>query len=116
VLFLKFAVQAFTLHAASALAAVSFLRSICGFGFPLFAVRVSLPAFLHDPPFTASSAANVREIGIWVGYDHLPCRYFTRLKSVHDAGNTTLAFFAILIGCPAVRRTHTGEIDTDDGK
>ncbi|KAF9235761.1 MFS polyamine transporter [Melanogaster broomeanus] len=30
-------IDTFTLHAASALAAVSFLRSICGFGFPLFA-------------------------------------------------------------------------------
>jgi len=29
--------DAFTLHAASALAAVSFLRSLAGFGFPLFA-------------------------------------------------------------------------------
>ncbi|CAK5270620.1 unnamed protein product [Mycena citricolor] len=30
-------IDAFTLYAASALAAASFLRSICGFGFPLFA-------------------------------------------------------------------------------
>ncbi|KZT75016.1 MFS polyamine transporter [Daedalea quercina L-15889] len=32
-----YVIDAFTLHAASALAAVSFLRSIAGFGFPLFA-------------------------------------------------------------------------------
>ncbi|KAF8066548.1 MFS polyamine transporter [Lyophyllum atratum] len=32
-----YTVDAFTLHAASALAAVSCLRSLCGFGFPLFA-------------------------------------------------------------------------------
>ncbi|KAH8102278.1 MFS polyamine transporter [Cristinia sonorae] len=32
-----YVVDAFTLHAASALAAVAFLRSLCGFGFPLFA-------------------------------------------------------------------------------
>jgi hypothetical protein len=32
-----YVVDAFTLHAASALAAVIFLRSIAGFGFPLFA-------------------------------------------------------------------------------
>ncbi|KAF9472907.1 MFS polyamine transporter [Pholiota conissans] len=32
-----YVVDAFTLHAASALAAVSFLRSLAGFGFPLFA-------------------------------------------------------------------------------
>ncbi|KAJ6622636.1 MFS polyamine transporter [Mycena sp. CBHHK59/15] len=32
-----YVVDAFTLYAASALAAVSFLRSLCGFGFPLFA-------------------------------------------------------------------------------
>ena len=32
-----YVVDAFTLHAASALAAVSFLRSCAGFGFPLFA-------------------------------------------------------------------------------
>lgn len=32
-----FVIDAFTLHAASALAAVSFLRSLAGFGFPLFA-------------------------------------------------------------------------------
>ncbi|GLB40865.1 putative mfs polyamine transporter [Lyophyllum shimeji] len=32
-----YVVDAFTLHAASALAAVSFLRSMAGFGFPLFA-------------------------------------------------------------------------------
>lgn len=30
-------IDAFTLHAASALAVVSFLRSLAGFGFPLFA-------------------------------------------------------------------------------
>jgi hypothetical protein len=35
--FLRYVIDAFTLHAASALAAVAFLRSICGFGFPLFA-------------------------------------------------------------------------------
>ncbi|KAK7689627.1 hypothetical protein QCA50_007420 [Cerrena zonata] len=32
-----YVIDTFTLHAASALAAVAFLRSICGFGFPLFA-------------------------------------------------------------------------------
>ncbi|TFY69980.1 hypothetical protein EVJ58_g103 [Rhodofomes roseus] len=32
-----YVIDAFTMHAASALAAVSFLRSIAGFGFPLFA-------------------------------------------------------------------------------
>ncbi|EJC99411.1 MFS polyamine transporter [Fomitiporia mediterranea MF3/22] len=32
-----YVIDAFTLHAASALAAVSFLRSLAGFGFPLFA-------------------------------------------------------------------------------
>ncbi|KAJ7838471.1 hypothetical protein B0H14DRAFT_3870029 [Mycena olivaceomarginata] len=32
-----YVVDAFPLYAASALAAVSFLRSLCGFGFPLFA-------------------------------------------------------------------------------
>ncbi|KLO07248.1 MFS polyamine transporter [Schizopora paradoxa] len=32
-----YVIDAFTLHAASALAAVAFLRSICGYGFPLFA-------------------------------------------------------------------------------
>jgi hypothetical protein len=32
-----YVVDSFTLHAASALAAVSFLRSLAGFGFPLFA-------------------------------------------------------------------------------
>jgi len=32
-----YVVDTFTLHAASALAAVSFLRSLAGFGFPLFA-------------------------------------------------------------------------------
>jgi len=32
-----YVIDAFTLHAASALAAVTFLRSLCGFGFPLFA-------------------------------------------------------------------------------
>ena len=32
-----YVIDAFTLHAASALAAVSFLRSCAGFGFPLFA-------------------------------------------------------------------------------
>ena len=32
-----YVIDTFTLHAASALAAVSFLRSIAGFGFPLFA-------------------------------------------------------------------------------
>ncbi|PPQ70367.1 hypothetical protein CVT24_013142 [Panaeolus cyanescens] len=32
-----YAVDSFTLHAASALAAISFLRSVAGFGFPLFA-------------------------------------------------------------------------------
>jgi len=32
-----YVIDAFTLHAASALAAVAFLRSLCGFGFPLFA-------------------------------------------------------------------------------
>ncbi|KAJ7075803.1 MFS polyamine transporter [Mycena belliarum] len=35
-----YVVDAFTLYAASALAAVSFLRSICGFGFPLFAEQM----------------------------------------------------------------------------
>ncbi|KAI0050075.1 MFS general substrate transporter [Auriscalpium vulgare] len=34
--FQTYVVDAFTLHAASALAAVSFLRSLAGFGFPLF--------------------------------------------------------------------------------
>ncbi|TCD61996.1 hypothetical protein EIP91_007636 [Steccherinum ochraceum] len=33
----NYVIDAFTLHAASALAAVAFLRSVCGFGFPLFA-------------------------------------------------------------------------------
>ncbi|KAG5641468.1 hypothetical protein DXG03_005131, partial [Asterophora parasitica] len=37
-----YVVDTFTLHAASALAAVSFLRSLAGFGFPLFA-----PAMYH---------------------------------------------------------------------
>ena len=32
-----YVIDAFTLHAASALAAVSILRSLAGFGFPLFA-------------------------------------------------------------------------------
>jgi len=32
-----YVIDAFTLHAASALASVTFLRSLCGFGFPLFA-------------------------------------------------------------------------------
>jgi hypothetical protein len=32
-----YVIDGFTLHAASALAAVSFLRSLAGFGFPLFA-------------------------------------------------------------------------------
>ena len=32
-----YVIDTFTLHAASALAAVAFLRSLCGFGFPLFA-------------------------------------------------------------------------------
>ncbi|KAI0309817.1 major facilitator superfamily domain-containing protein [Amylostereum chailletii] len=32
-----YVIDAFTLHSASALAAVAFLRSLCGFGFPLFA-------------------------------------------------------------------------------
>ena len=32
-----YVIDAFTLHAASALAATAFLRSLCGFGFPLFA-------------------------------------------------------------------------------
>ncbi|CAL1710554.1 unnamed protein product [Somion occarium] len=32
-----YVIDAFTLHAASALAAVAFFRSLCGFGFPLFA-------------------------------------------------------------------------------
>ncbi|KAJ7105054.1 MFS polyamine transporter [Mycena crocata] len=35
-----YVVDAFTLYAASALAAVSFLRSLCGFGFPLFAEQM----------------------------------------------------------------------------
>lgn len=33
----SYVIDAFTLHAASALAAVTFLRSLAGFGFPLFA-------------------------------------------------------------------------------
>ena len=33
-------IDAFTLHAASALAAVTFLRSCAGFGFPLFAPKM----------------------------------------------------------------------------
>ncbi|GBE84877.1 MFS polyamine transporter [Sparassis latifolia] len=37
-----YVIDAFTLHAASALAAVTFLRSLAGFGFPLFA-----PAMYH---------------------------------------------------------------------
>jgi len=32
-----YVIDSFTLHAASALAAVGFLRSLAGFGFPLFA-------------------------------------------------------------------------------
>ncbi|TCD61885.1 hypothetical protein EIP91_007789 [Steccherinum ochraceum] len=33
----NYIIDAFTLHAASAIAAAAFLRSLCGFGFPLFA-------------------------------------------------------------------------------
>ena len=44
-----YVIDAFTLHAASALAAVAFLRSLCGFGFPLFApVRVGLTCISND--------------------------------------------------------------------
>lgn len=59
-----YVIDAFTLHAASALAAVSFLRSLAGFGFPLFA-----PAMYHA-----------------LGY---------------GKGDTILAAFAIVVGCPA---------------
>ena len=59
-----YVIDAFTLYAASALAAVSFLRSLAGFGFPLFA-----PAM----------------------YNALG----------HGRGDTILAAFAIVVGCPA---------------
>ncbi|THH06070.1 hypothetical protein EW145_g4340 [Phellinidium pouzarii] len=59
-----YVIDAFTLHAASALAAVSFLRSMAGFGFPLFA-----PAMYKA-----------------LGY---------------GKGDTILAVFAIVFGCPA---------------
>ena len=39
-----YVIDAFTLHAASALAAVSFLRSLTGFGFPLFAPAIPFSA------------------------------------------------------------------------
>ena len=43
-----YVIDAFTLHAASALAAVAFLRSLCGFGFPLFApASAPFPAVLR---------------------------------------------------------------------
>ncbi|KAH8925806.1 MFS polyamine transporter [Atractiella rhizophila] len=58
-------VDSFTLYAASALAAVTFFRSLCGFAFPLFASN------MYDA----------------VGYGW---------------GNTILAGFAIVVGCPAV--------------
>ena len=57
-------IDAFTLHAASALAAVMFLNSLAGFGFPLFA------------------PAMYRALG-------------------YGKGDTILAAFAIVIGCPA---------------
>ena len=59
-----YVIDAFTLHAASALAAVTFLRSCAGFGFPLFA-----PAMYKA-----------------LGY---------------GKGDTILAVFAIVVGCPA---------------
>ncbi|KAH9942895.1 MFS polyamine transporter [Amylocystis lapponica] len=59
-----YVIDTFTLHAASALAAVTFLRSLAGFGFPLFA-----PAMYNA-----------------LGY---------------GKGDTILAAFAIVIGCPA---------------
>ena len=59
-----YVIDAFTLHAASALAAVAFLRSLAGFGFPLFA-----PAMYNA-----------------LGY---------------GKGDTILAAFAIVVGCPA---------------
>ena len=59
-----YVIDAFTLHSASALAAVSVLRSLAGFGFPLFA-----PAM----------------------YDALG----------YGEGDTILAAFAIVAGCPA---------------
>ncbi|KAJ6621329.1 MFS polyamine transporter [Mycena sp. CBHHK59/15] len=59
-----YVLDAFTLHAASAFAAVSCLRSVCGFAFPLFA-----PAMYNALGF--------------------------------GKGNTVLAVFAIVVGCPA---------------
>ncbi|KAH8077752.1 major facilitator superfamily domain-containing protein [Cristinia sonorae] len=59
-----YVIDAFTLHAASALAAVAFVRSLCGFGFPLFA-----PAMYKALGFG------------W--------------------GDTILAIFGIVVGCPA---------------
>ena len=59
-----YVIDAFTLHSASALAAVTLLRSLAGFGFPLFA-----PAM----------------------YDALG----------YGKGDTILAVFAIVVGCPA---------------
>lgn len=43
-----FVVDAFTLHAASALASVACLRSLAGFGFPLFAPKMCVQ--LHFSP------------------------------------------------------------------
>ena len=60
-----YVIDAFTLHAASAVAAVAFLRSLAGFGLPLFA-----PAM----------------------YDALG----------YGKGDTILACFAIVVGCPAL--------------
>lgn len=59
-----YVIDAFTLHAASGLAATSFLRSMAAFGFPLFA-----PAMYNALGF-----------GI---------------------GDTILAIFGIVLGCPA---------------
>ena len=58
-----FVFDAFTLHAAPALAAIGFLRNLAAFGFPLFA-----PAMYKA-----------------LGY---------------GKGNTILAAFAIIVGCP----------------
>ena len=59
-----YVIDAFTVHSASAVAAVSVLRSVTGFGFPLFAPDM---------------------------YDALG----------YGKGDTILAAFAIVVGCPA---------------
>ena len=59
-----YVIDSFTLHAASAMAAVSFLRSLCGFGFPLFApVSMIIASLLHPHPH--QPAGDVLSSRLW---------------------------------------------------